>query len=71
MHSSNFEKQGKTENDLQLVTRVLFPFLKIGVTQAIFSLSGKTPYAKELLKVCFRTTNISSDTLLITSADTS
>ena len=46
-------------------------FLKIVVTQAIFSLSGKTPFSKEILKTCFRTTNVSSDTLLITSADIS
>ena len=52
-----------------LIARVLFPFLKIGVTQAIFSLSGKTPFAKEILKICFRITNISSDTLLTTLAD--
>ena len=32
MHSSNFEKQDKTEIGLQLVARVLFPFWKIGVT---------------------------------------
>ena len=31
MCSSNFENPGKTE----LVSRVLFPFLKIGVTRAI------------------------------------
>ena len=58
MRSSNFEKQGKTEIGLSLVTRVLLPFLKIGVTRAIFSLSGKTPFAKEILKICFRITNI-------------
>ena len=45
MRSSNFEKQGKTEIGLQLVTRVVYSFLKIGVTQTIFSLSGKTPFA--------------------------
>ena len=47
MRSSNFEEQGKTEIGLQLVTRVLFPFLKIGVTEAIFTLSGKTSFTKE------------------------
>ena len=85
MGSSNFEKQGKTEIGLKLVTRVLFPFLKIRVTRAIFNLSGKTPFAKEILKICFRVTpfakeilkicfrvtNISSDTLLTTLADIS
>ena len=38
MRSSNFVKQGKTEIGLKLVTRVLFPFLKIGVTQAVLRL---------------------------------
>ena len=71
MGSSNFEKQGKTEIGLKLVTRVLFPFSKIRVTRAIFNLSGKTPFAKEILKICFRVTNISSDTLLTTRADIS
>ena len=47
MRSSNFEEQGKTEIGLQLVARVLLPFLKIGVTQAIFTSSGKTSFAKE------------------------
>ena len=50
---------------------MLFPFLRIGVTRAIFSLSGKIPFAKEILKICFRMTNISSDTPLTTSADIS
>ena len=71
MRSSKFEKQGKIEIGLQLVTRVLLPFLKIDVTRAIFSLSGKTPLAKEILKICFTITNTSSDTLLPTSADIS
>ena len=71
MGSSNFEKQDKTEIGLKLVTRVLFPFSKIRVTRAIFNLSGKTPFAKEILKICFRVTNISSDTLLTTRADIS
>ena len=60
MRSSNFEKQGKTEIGMQLVTRLPFLFLKIGITRAIFSLSGKTPFAKEVLNICFRITNISS-----------
>ena len=71
MRSSNFEKQGKAEIGLYLVTRVLFPFIKIGVTRTTFSLSGKTPFAKEILKIYFRITNISSNTLLTTSADIS
>ena len=71
MGSSNFEKQGKTEIGLKLVTRVLFPFSKIRVTRAIFNLSGKTPFAKDILKICFTVTNISSDTLLTTRADLS
>ena len=50
---------------------MLFHFLKIGVTRAIFSLSGKTPFAKEILKICFKITYISSDTLWVTSADIS
>ena len=33
-------KQGKTEISLQLVTSVV-SFIKIGITRAIFSLSGK------------------------------
>ena len=49
----NFEKQGKTEIGLWFLTRVSFPFLKIGVTRAIFSLSGKTPFAKEMLRIFF------------------
>ena len=49
---------------------MLFPFLKIGFTRAVFSLSGKTPFAKKLLKICFRI-NISSVNLLTTSADIS
>ena len=48
---------------------MLFLFYKIGVTQTIFNLSGKTPFAKEILKICFKMTNISSDTLLTNSAD--
>ena len=71
MDSSNFEKQGKTEIGLLLVTRVLLPFLKIGVTRAFFNLSGETLFAKEILEICFRITNISSGALLITSADIS
>ena len=71
MGSSIFEKQDKTEIGLLMVTRVLFPFLKIGVTRAFLNLSGKTPFAKEILKICLRITNISSDTLLTTSADIS
>lgn len=39
MYSNNFEKQDKTEIDLQLTD------LKIDVTQAIFSLSGEIPFA--------------------------
>ena len=54
------------------VTRVLFPFLKFGVTQAIFSLLfGKTPFAKEVLKMGFRIRHFSSDTFLTISADIS
>ena len=59
----------KASVGLYLVTRVLFLFYKIGVTQTIFNLSGKTPFAKEILKICFKMTNISSDTLLTNSAD--
>ena len=47
MYSSNFEKQDKTEIGLQLVTRVLLS-LKICITRAILSLSGKTAVAKEM-----------------------
>ena len=54
------------------VTRVLFPFLKIGVIQAIFSLLfGKTPFAKEVLKMGFRIRHFSSATFLTISADIS
>ena len=71
MCSSNFDKQGKTEIALYLVTRMLFLFKKIIVIRSIFRLSGKTSFAKEILKICFRITNISSGTLLTTSADIS
>ena len=54
-----------------MVTRVLFPILKIGVTRTIFSLSRKISFAKEILKMRFRITNISSDAFLTTSADIS
>ena len=46
-------------------------FLKIGVTRAIFSLSGKTPFAQEISKIFFRITDILSDTFLTTSAEIS
>ena len=71
MCSSNFDKQGTTEIALYLVTRMLFLFKKIIVIRSIFRLSGKTSFAKEILKICFRITNISSGTLLTTSADIS
>ena len=71
MRSSNFEQKGKTEIGLSLVNIMLFPFLKIGVTRAIFSLSGKTPFAKEISKIFFRITDILSDTFLTTSAEIS
>ena len=71
MCSSNFDKQGTTEIALYLVTRMLFLFKKIIVIRSIFRLSGKTSFAKEMLKICFRITNISSGTLLTTSADIS
>ena len=47
MRSRNFEKQGKTEIGLQLVIRVLFPFLKVGVTQAILFHLGRLSLLKK------------------------
>ena len=64
-------KQGKTEIVYRWLLECFFPFLKIGVSRALSSLSGKTPFSKEILKICFKITNISSDTLLTTSVDIS
>ena len=52
MSSSNFDKQGKTEIALYLVTRMLFLFKKIIVIRSIFRLPGKTSFAKEMMMIC-------------------
>ena len=61
MRSINFVKQGKTEIVYRWLLECFFPFLKIGVSRALSSLSGKTPLSKEILKICFKITNISSE----------
>ena len=48
------------------MSKDLSPFLKIGVTQTILSLTGKTPSYKEILNKCFIVDNTSLETALTT-----
>ena len=71
MRSSKIRNKVRLRLVYSCLLKSCFFFKKIGFTQTIFSFSGKTPFAKEILKICFRITNISSDAFLATSADIS
>ena len=71
MRSSKIRTKVRLRFVYSCLLKSCFFFKKIGFTQTIFSFSGKTPFAKEILKICFRITNISSDAFLATSADIS
>ena len=63
--SNNLENGDNNEIGLQLLTFSLSPFLKIGVSSAIFNRSGKIPCSMQVLKSIFSVGAIISALILI------
>ena len=64
---STLEKQGRTDIGQYFVKFSGSPFLKSGITLAIFISSGKIQFSSDRLNKCFRASLISLNHFLVTS----